>query len=71
MAKTSRKRFPCGHKGLGKFCHRCDQADKLEELSKAGKTYVDHKKRKKPHKWTKEEMIAEVERLRKEGKGRY
>jgi hypothetical protein len=22
--------FRCGHRGLGAFCHRCDQADKLE-----------------------------------------
>lgn len=34
MAAT-RKRFSCSHKGFGKFCHRCQQADLLEEKAKA------------------------------------
>lgn len=25
----SRKLFPCGHKGKGKYCHRCEQEKKL------------------------------------------
>jgi hypothetical protein len=38
----------------------------MEEMAKAGKQLVDHKKphHKKPHKWTIEEMVAEVKRLR-------
>lgn len=71
MSRTNRKRFPCGHRGFGQYCHRCEAADKLEELAKAGKTYTDHKKLPKPHKWTKEEMLTEAKRLRNEGKGRY
>ena len=27
---ASRRRFSCNHKGFGKFCHRCAQADALE-----------------------------------------
>ncbi len=23
----AKKRFPCGHRGLGQFCHHCDQAE--------------------------------------------
>lgn len=34
MAAT-RKRFSCNHKGFGKFCHRCAQAEALEAKAKA------------------------------------
>lgn len=64
-----RKRFSCGHKGLGSFCHRCHFAEQLEALLKEGKLYSDNKKSKKPRTWIKEEMRAEAERLKKEGKG--
>lgn len=26
-----RKRFNCGHRGFGKFCHRCNRAKQLEQ----------------------------------------
>lgn len=26
-----RKTFPCGHKGYGQICHRCDQTHKAQE----------------------------------------
>lgn len=32
------KKFGCGHRGLGKTCHRCLQADALEAKVPAGKT---------------------------------
>jgi len=33
---ATRRRHNCGHKGYGKnFCHRCQQADLLEEKAKA------------------------------------
>ncbi len=70
MGKNIRKRFSCGHRGLGEFCHRCEAADKLEELVKAGRPFVDYKKREKPRKWSKEEVLAEIKRLRNDGKGR-
>ncbi|MDQ7015079.1 MAG: hypothetical protein Q9N68_01750 [Gammaproteobacteria bacterium] len=28
----AKKTFPCGHKGKGKFCHRCEQEHKAQEL---------------------------------------
>ena len=28
-----RKGHPCGHRGMGKHCHRCEQADKLERVA--------------------------------------
>ena len=40
----------------------------LEEMSKAGKRSTDHKKHKKPHKWTVEEMQEEAKRLRNEAR---
>lgn len=71
MSRKNKKRFSCGHRGFGAYCHRCEQADKLEEMAKSGKTYVDHKALgRKAHHWTKEEMLAEAKRLRSEGKGR-
>lgn len=63
-----RKRFPCGHKGLGKFCHRCDTAEKLEKLATSKKTYKTHKKSATPKRWTVEELLVEVKRLREEGR---
>lgn len=68
MSRINRKRFLCGHRGYGKYCHRCESADKFEELVKAGKFYIDHKSLPKPHEWTKEEMLAEAKRLRNKDK---
>ena len=30
-----KKTFNCGHKGMGKFCHRCQQAVQALDRSKA------------------------------------
>lgn len=68
MASGNRKRHVCGHRGFGLRCHRCEFADKLEEMAKAGKRLTDHKKHKKPHKWTLEEMHEEARRLRSESR---
>lgn len=71
MASGNRKRFPCGHRGFGQYCHRCEMAGKLEALAEAGKEYVTHKgaiKPAKPKKWTKEEMLEEAHRLRTTGR---
>lgn len=27
--RRKNRRFPCGHRGLGRYCHRCDQAAEL------------------------------------------
>ncbi|NET58434.1 MAG: hypothetical protein F6K47_20445 [Symploca sp. SIO2E6] len=32
-----RKTFPCGHKGYGQTCHRCQQKDKVREEKKQQK----------------------------------
>lgn len=66
MASGNRKRHECRHRNFGKYCHRCEFADTLEEMSKTGKQLIDHKKHKKPHKWTLEEMQEEARRLRAE-----
>lgn len=70
MSRVNRKHQSCGHRNFGDYCHRCKFADRLEALAQSGKFYVDHKKAKNPHKWTKEEMLAEVKRLRNENRGR-
>lgn len=31
---ATKNRFSCGHKGYGKFCHRCQQAELLEAKAK-------------------------------------
>jgi hypothetical protein len=31
MAKRRKKTFPCGHKGYGKTCHRCEQERREQE----------------------------------------
>ena len=65
MASGNKKKFSCGHRGFGDdHCHRCDFAGKLEKMAKDGKRLVDHKKHKKPHTWTLEEMLSEAKRLR-------
>lgn len=69
MASGNTKRFPCGHRGRGAYCHRCEMADKLEEMAKAGERFVTRKKTAKPKKWTVEEMYEEAKRLRNEGRG--
>jgi len=64
MASGNRKRHACGHRNFGKFCHRCEFADKLVALAEAGKRFVDHpKNRKEPRKWTLEDMREEAKRL--------
>lgn len=71
MASGSRKRFSCGHRGYGAYCHKCELADKLEQLATFNKEYVTHKKAispSKPKRWTKEEMLEEANRLRTTGR---
>lgn len=68
MASGNRKRFACGHRGRGAYCHRCEMAEKLEEMAGANKRLVTHKKAAKPKKWTVEEMLEEAKRLRNEGR---
>jgi len=31
LLKMSKKTFPCGHKGRGKYCHRCERERRLAE----------------------------------------
>lgn len=56
----------CGHVGKGDECRRCLESDRLEGFATKGLPFVTNKKRdKKVHKtWTKQELLAEVERLR-------
>lgn len=78
---VTKNRFGCGHKGLGTHCHRCAQADRLEELAKnppaqVANTETDTENTKKPKKKKStsvdvEALLTEAKRLREEGKGRY
>lgn len=68
MASGNSKRFPCGHRGRGQYCHRCEMADKLEAMAKSNERLVTHKKAPKAKKWSTEEMLAEALRLRNEGR---
>ena len=60
MPSTRGTFYKCNHKGWGGSCHRCDFADKLEAMAKAGEIYITNKRTDNPTKWTKEEMLEEV-----------
>lgn len=63
---TVRKRkFPCGHRGAGRYCHRCAQAEALEARAAAYKSSKD-----KDAKELYRTLTEEAKRLRTEGKGR-
>jgi hypothetical protein len=65
MAVT-KNRFSCGHKGYGKFCHRCQQAEQLE--AKARELSASTGNTKKGKGKTEEDpvqtLIDEAKRLR-------
>lgn len=42
-----KKLFPCGHKGQGKFCHRCKAADALEREAPSPKPEVNDERKKR------------------------
>jgi hypothetical protein len=63
-----KKNFSCGHKGLGKYCHRCELADLLEKLANEGKEYITSKGTDHPKKWTKQELLTEAKRLKASSK---
>lgn len=58
----------CGHKGMGAFCHRCAEADRLEAIGNGEKKPVGTgRKDGKPVAfagWKKEDFLAEAKRLR-------
>jgi hypothetical protein len=78
---VTKNRFACGHKGLGSFCHRCAQADKLEEYAKNPSSMPEAtptpppendkkgKRKNKPSVDT-QALLDEAKRLREGGKGR-
>ena len=60
-----RKRFQCRHAGLGSFCHRCAEAERLERLVQQNIRLETSKRQESRKKvWTFEEMKAEAKRLR-------
>ncbi len=69
MAAT-KKRFSCGHKGYGEYCHRCAQAEALEQKAnslKASQTPSEGDKKGKGKKATSEDvtgLLEEAKRLR-------
>lgn len=70
--RVSKTVFPCGHKALGQFCHRCELAEKLEKHAKTGKKYITNKchpdLKVKPKTWTKEELLEEAKRLKEDAR---
>jgi hypothetical protein len=66
---NNKKRFACNHTGKGQYCHRCEHAEKLEKLAESGGVYITNKgypkEKPAPKKWTKKELLAEAQRLRK------
>ena len=66
---ATRKRFSCSHKGFGKFCHRCAQADALEARAgalPASQTPSEGEKKTKGKKGLTQEaqtLIEEAKRL--------
>lgn len=59
-------RFSCQHKGKGKYCHRCKQAENLETLLENKEQYVPMNlvNGEKQKAWSFAEMTAEAKRLR-------
>lgn len=60
---ATRRRFECGHRGLGGSCHRCAQAARLEAFAGAGGGLV-FPKRLVTGMWTADQCRTEAERLR-------
>ena len=68
----SQKNFECGHRGFGKLCHRCEEADRLMSFAAdTKKKFITNKKKKdkKLHKtWTIKDLTEEADRLRDDGR---
>jgi hypothetical protein len=66
-----RKRFPCGHAGLGVYCHRCKEAERFLALAEAKTKYVTFKDRPKDQggtvHWSPVDLRAEAKRLQAPG----
>lgn len=52
------------HVGKGTECRRCEKATEIEAMVDRGEKLLTNKKLPKPRTWTKDEMLAEVKRLR-------
>lgn len=65
MAVT-KNRFSCGHKGYGKFCHRCQQAEKLEAKARelSASTGNGKKGKGKTEEDPSQALLEEAKRLR-------
>jgi hypothetical protein len=64
-----RMTFKCGHKGLGASCHRCAEAQRMEDIANGLKKPAEANRRKKDKGpafdgWNKEKFLAEAKRLR-------
>lgn len=67
MAAT-KKRFSCGHKGYGEHCHRCAQAEALEQKAnalKASQAPVETDKKGKSKKTQSEDVTALIEEAKR------
>jgi hypothetical protein len=69
--RVTKKTFPCGHRGFGKICRRCLEAERLRYFAESGKKYITNKKEKNKNPqviWTKEKLLDEAQRLEEEGR---
>lgn len=71
MAAT-KNRFSCGHKGYGKFCHRCQTAELLEAKARELSASLGNGKKGKGKDQGEDparELLDEAKRLRGPQKG--
>jgi hypothetical protein len=69
MSVTKSRFSKCNHKGFGGFCHRCQEADRLEAMASGEVKPADKKNRKKDKPeafsgWSKDDFMKEAKRLR-------
>lgn len=44
-SRKHRKRFACGHRGFGRYCHRCADAERLRQQKQAARTAAKRQRR--------------------------
>lgn len=68
---VTKNRFSCGHKGYGRYCHRCKEAELLEAKARelATSTGGTKKGKGKSEEDTSQTLLDEAKRLRGPQKG--
>ena len=44
-SRKHRKRFTCGHRGFGQYCHRCADTERLRQKRQAARTVAKQQRR--------------------------